>query len=130
MMRGEVRQNSANGLEAWLEVRVEGADGIFYLSEAVVDTGFTGDLMLPDSMIQRLGLTAADQTEVVLATGEVRRINYYFTRIFWQGEVLPVTVFQSQDQSLLGMQLLRDNIITIHARDGGEVTIIETTPES
>ena len=130
MIRGEVRQNAAGRLQPWLAIDVETSDGTLYSREALIDTGFTGWLVLPESTIRQLGLVAIDKVEVVLATGEAQFIDCYFTGLLWQGELIPITVFQSQDQSLLGMQLLRDNVITIQAWDGGEVTIEEPTPES
>ena len=71
--------------------------------------------MLPEAVIQQLGLTTHDQTPAVLATGEIRSIDYCLTRVLWHGVLQPVAVFQSRDQSLLGMQLLKGNVITIHA---------------
>lgn len=124
-MRGGVRQNAAGSLELWLTIDVENTHGTLHPCEALIDTGFTGWLMLPEAVIQQLGLTTHDQTQAVLATGEIRSIHYCLTRVLWQGALQPVVLFQSRDQSLLGMQLLKGNVITIHAWEDGEITITE-----
>ncbi len=129
-MRGEVRQNAAGHLEPRLTIDVENTHGTLYPCEALIDTGFTGWLMLPEAAIQQLGLTTHDQTQAVLATGEIRSIDYCLARVLWQGILQPVAVFQSRDQSLLGMQLLKGNVITIHAWEDGEIIIAEPAPDN
>ena len=56
MMRGQVRQNAGGRLEAWVTVAVAvaGAGGELSRSEVVIDTGFTGALALPGTVIRRL----------------------------------------------------------------------------
>lgn len=122
MIRGEVRENDA-GLEPKLTIDVEDADGTLHPHEVLIDTGFTGWLTLPEADIQHLGLSTHDQTQAVLATGEIRIIDYCLARVGWQGTLQTVVVFQSHDQSLLGMQLLKGNVITMQAWRGGGLLI-------
>ena len=62
MIRGIVKpsREDGTGLEAWVSVAVSGGDQPFQMVEAVVDTGYTGWLMLPASDIFRFGLTTID----------------------------------------------------------------------
>lgn len=129
MMRGQVRQNAGGRTEAWLSVTVAGAGGELSLSEVVIDTGFTGALALPGTVIRRLGLVKRSGAQVTLATGEVKELDTYFVRVLWSGVFRLAIVFETEDQSLLGMQLLRGNVITMQAWDGGDV-IIEEPPAS
>ena len=127
MMRGRVRQNAGERLEAWLTVDVAGAGGETTQCEVMIDTGFTAWLALPEAVIKRLGLTRSAGAPVTLATGEIKELDTYFARVFWLGASRPAIVFETENQSLLGMQLLRDNVITMQAWDGGDV-IIEEPP--
>ena len=124
-MRGQVRQNAGGRLEAWVTVAVADASGETTQFDVMIDTGFTAWLALPEAVIKRLGLTRHEGAPVTLATGEVRELDTYFARVFWLGAFRPTIVFQTEDQSLLGMQLLRGNVITMQAWDGGDVIIAE-----
>ena len=123
MIRGEVRENGAAGLEPWVTIDVEDADGTLHPHDVLIDTGFTGWLTLPEADIRQLGLSTHDHTQVVLATGEIRVIDYCIARIGWQGTLQQVVVFQSRDQSMLGMQLLKGSVITMQAWGGGGILI-------
>lgn len=102
---------------------VEYANEGFRQCEVIVDTGFTGWLTLPEAVSRELGLVSAGQQQFTLATGAVEQSDYYETRVAWRGELRWVEVFPSMDQSLLGMELLRDSWIGMGAWDGGDVII-------
>ena len=56
MISGRVERNELGGLEPRLAVSVMDARGELQQFEVVLDTGFTGSLMLPEADINRLGL--------------------------------------------------------------------------
>lgn len=89
---------------------------------------FTGWLMLPEAVIRELGLVKIGSLPATVASGEMEHFAYYRTRIVWHGRFHWVEVLESVDQPLLGMELLRDNWITMGAWDGGDVLIDETRP--
>lgn len=62
--------------EPSLPVRVLGPAGTLD-DDAVVDTGFNGELTLPREQIKALGLPEATVTEVTLADGRVRDVPMY-----------------------------------------------------
>ena len=128
MIRGRVEENGEGGLEGWLAVPVERALGGLRQCEFVIDTGFTGWLMLPESVIRDLGLASGGKITVTLATGEESQVDYYLTRALWHDELSRIEVIGSIDQSLLGMEMLRGNRIAIDAWEGGEVIIEEVPP--
>ena len=97
--------------------------------DVIVDTGFTGWLTLPEPVIRKLGLLKIGSRTATLASGVVEEFDYYETRIVWHDQLQWVLVLQSIDQPLLGMELLRDNWITIGAWDGGAVIIEEARRE-
>ena len=125
MITGNVKPAASGGLEPWLTLSIEYANEGVAECEVMLDTGFTGWLALPADFIKQLGLVRSGRPRVTLATGEIRQVDYYVGRVFWNGAFRQVGIFQTVDQSLLGMQLLKDSRITIDAWDGGRVTIVE-----
>ena len=125
MIEGTVRRNSDGGLEAWVFVSVMGIDGELRQCEVIVDTGFTGWLILPEADIRRLGLVRAGYRDSIVASGNSERLNYYRASVFWHGQLRTIEVFQSIDQPLLGMELLEGSRVAVDAWDGGNVIIQE-----
>ena len=127
MISGAVQQ-TGNGREPTGEGRValhiEDIAGVLHLIEFIVDTGFDLYLTLPTATIQRLGLPYLRQGRALLGDNEVREFAVYGAIVSWQGQSIPVSVFQSETQPpLLGMAMLWGSRLTIDARDGGQVTI-------
>ena len=85
--------------------------------------------MLPEYAIAELGLTSEGIQQFILATGSVGQSDYYFAHMMWHGQPRRIEVMSSINQALLGMELLRDNWITVGAWDGGEVIIEEAAPK-
>ncbi len=127
MIRGQVVENADGELEPWLIVSVEYANEGLRQCDVIVDTGFTGWLMLPEAVIRELGLVKIGSLPATVASGEMEHFAYYRTRIVWHGRFHWVEVLESVDQPLLGMELLRDNWITMGAW-GGDVLIDEARP--
>ena len=128
MIKGTVARNSGGGLEAWVAVSVMDADGELQQCEVIVDTGFTGCLVLPEAEIQRLGLVRAGSQYSVIASGSEAEFDYYETSVLWHGRLHEIEVFQSIDQPLLGMELLEGSRVLVDAWDGGEIVIEEVRP--
>ncbi len=94
--------------------------------EAVVDTGFDGELTLPLGLIQRLGYPYAGFTRGTLADGSAVRFDYHEGRVLWHGgEERAVVVLAADGDPLVGMALLRGSRLTIDAVPGGLVRIEE-----
>ena len=128
MIRGTVARNSGGGLEAWVVVSVMGADGEPHQCEVIVDTGFTGWLVLPEAEIRRLGLVRAGSQYSVIASGNEAEFDYYETQVSWHGQLRSIEVFQSIDQPLLGMELLEGSRVAVDAWEGGNVIVEEARP--
>ena len=125
VIRGQVVENADGELEAWLTVSVEYANEGWRQCDVIIDTGFTGWLTLPEAIIRDLGLLKSGSRPVTLANGEVEHFDYFFTRVMWHAQPQWALIFQSIDQPLLGMELLRGNWITTGAWDGGAVIVEE-----
>lgn len=129
MIRGRVERNAGGGLEPWLTISVADANGELHEIDVIVDTAFTGCLTLPEAVINRLALINLGDRSATLARGEVERFDYYAARMLWHGQFRRVEVFESIDQSLLGMELLEGCRVALYAQEGGDVIIEEVPPE-
>ncbi len=89
----------------------------------VLDTGFTGELLLPERYVRRFRLTLSDEQRGRPATGEFVAIPSGTATVIWQGRQRTVRVLQLGAEPLLGMALLWNNRITIDAVTDGPVTI-------
>ena len=69
MIRGRVERNWEGGLEAWISIPVRGPDGEFRQHDVILDTGFTGCLMLPEDDVRDLGLISSGSRQGIMAGG-------------------------------------------------------------
>lgn len=125
MIRGRVQRNEQGGLEAWVTLPVMDANGEYRQHDVILDTGFTGWLVLPGTDISRLALVNEGQYKAIIASGNEENFEYYRTSVLWHGRPRSVQVFESIDQPLLGMELLEGCHVALDARDGGQVVIDE-----
>ena len=87
----------------------------------IVDTGFSGYLTLPISMVQRLGLTQVDTEEASLADGSVLRFGVYPVTVDWDEQERIVPAFATESSALLGISMLLGSIGTFEFQEGGSV---------
>lgn len=125
MIRGWVQRNQQGGLEAWLALPVMDANGEYREHDVILDTGFTGWLVLPAAAVGNLGLVNEGQHQAIMASGNAENFECYETQVMWHGRPRAVEIFQSIDQPLLGMELLQDSRVTVDAWEGGDVIIEE-----
>ena len=72
-----------------------------------VDTAFTGDLALSESLIRQLGLRKATGTWAVYADGTTKRVDAFTGFIEWFGETRKIEVVAGNNATpLLGVCLL------------------------
>lgn len=119
MIRGTV----STRLEAIVRVVVRGPAGQEEVLEAVVDTGFSGALMLPQEVASRPGLRPSGMGRMRFADGTSKKIPLYDADVVWDdlphavvAECLPAAV-------LIGMSLMYGYDIHIEALDGGRVLL-------
>ena len=123
MMRGYVNRD----LEPVVTIELKSSEGAFQSFEAVLDTGFNGEIALPSHTIERLGLVYRTQVrEWVLASGDEVPLAEYDGLVSWHGQVRRVAVLETGCEPLLGTSLLLGSRISIDMRTGGEVLIEET----
>jgi clan AA aspartic protease len=124
MITGVVR----GGRQATVRLRIRGTGGQEQDVEAVIDTGFTGSLTIPPSLITGLGLLRAGWGRAILADGSRITFDLYEATVIWDGQPLRVSAHEAATDALIGMKLLRASELRIQVVDGGDVTISPLTP--
>ena len=79
MIRGTVTANR----EPVVRLRVRGPAGAVADVDVVVDTGFTGALVLPAAVVAALGLPWRSGGTAVLADGSTHQTDYYEAELEW-----------------------------------------------
>lgn len=93
------------------------ADGPDLPLQAWVDTGFTGELVMPRSQINRLGLTRGMMVDAILGDGRETRLDAFVGWVDWFGELRAVEVLASEEHStLLGVGLLLGHRLVVDYR--------------
>ena len=94
--------------------------------EAMVDTGFNGDLALPNSIFKLLRSSMAKPHPTTLVGGTVEEFPRVLTRAKLDGDsqqVFALDVGEKWEIPLIGFRLLKGYSIYIEARPDGKVEI-------
>ncbi|MGB7086462.1 MAG: clan AA aspartic protease [Phormidesmis sp.] len=91
--------------------------------EAVLDTGFTGFLSLPSSVISSLELPWLFRDVGTLGDGRDVIFDMYRASVIWNGQTQVIDVAASEADPLMGMGLLYGSKIQIEVVENGLVTI-------
>jgi clan AA aspartic protease len=118
MMHGRVNQSC----EAILPIVIKN-NSTTQLVDAVIDTGFSGFLTLPLSIITALDLTWKGRDLATLGDGTSCIFEVYIAIVIWDGQYRTIDINESETLPLIGMQLLRGFDLRIQAIEGGSVTI-------
>jgi clan AA aspartic protease len=119
MMSGYVNFNR----EAILQIAIVGDNKQLRSVKAVIDTGFTGNLTLPKTILDELGFTLSGVQEVFLGDGSLRYFEVYEGRVIWHGQMRQVEINAAETNSLIGMGLLEGYKLEIEGTPNGKVTI-------
>jgi clan AA aspartic protease len=120
VIRGAVTANR----EPVVRLRVRGPAGAVADMDLVVDTGFTGALVLPAAVVAGLGLPWRSGGTAVLADGSTHQTDYYEAELEWGPGWLPVLAMSVGPESLLGMRLLAGHRLVVEGSPGGSVEIV------
>jgi clan AA aspartic protease len=90
---------------------------------AVIDSGFTGSLTLPPTLVVSLDLVWLTRQPGTLADGSTVLFDVYDAVVMWDGSPRKVEVEASETEPLLGMSLLAGHELTMRVVAGGSVTI-------
>jgi len=108
-----------------LEIRGPGGARSF---EAVIDTGFNGDLALPPTWIEEMDLPGFGEEKVALADGQVKSVPMYIGYAILEEEAHEVAVAEAPSP-LVGTTLLWGFSLYVKFQPNGAVEI-ERLPAS
>jgi clan AA aspartic protease len=111
------------GREALIRLTIRGFRGLQQEIEAVVDSGYTGWLTLPSTVIAALNLHWQSFGSGILADGSVSTFDVYQAKVVWDGHLRRVFVDEFDATPLVGMALLRGYEYKMQVRAQGRVTI-------
>ena len=109
--------------EPTLRVGVQSGTGREQPVEFILDTGFSGSLTLPATLISLLGLPFRSRGSATLADGSETQFDIFAATVIWDGTPRGILVEAAETEPLLGMSLLYGFNINIQAIDGGRVTV-------
>jgi clan AA aspartic protease len=102
---------------------IEDDNGQTHAIDADIDTGFTGFLCLPPSLVATLGLAWRDDRDVQLADGNIIRLNIYSAVVVWDNQPRHVEIHAANSTPVVGVKLLEGSELRIRFVNGGLVWI-------
>lgn len=118
MIRGAVNDS----LEAVIPLDLLADDESVSPVNALVDTGFNGDLSLPRRIIDLLGCESAGERKVELGDGLISVMRCFSGRVLWQGAGRVVSILEGCGP-LIGMNLLRGCKLVVEVEPEGHVEV-------
>lgn len=89
----------------------------------MIDTGFSGDLTLPASVIDPLELTWLGREPGILADGSIDLFDVYSGAVLWDSRPRTIEIEAVDTQPLVGMSLLHRHSLRVDVVEGGLVEI-------
>ncbi|MCY7337167.1 MAG: clan AA aspartic protease [Chamaesiphon sp.] len=121
MMFGRVNQQR----EAILKLVIIGDGNSKIAVDAVIDTGFNGDLILPIEIVSELGLVPQGYQKATLGDGTISQFRVYATTVIWDGDRRLVEVNSATAGILIGMGLLEGYKLEVNATPNGDISLIK-----
>ncbi len=118
MMHGDVVL-----LHLLLRVPIGAQSSAEAVGEFVIDTGFTGDLMMPADEVQLLNLPFDEDSANTLADGQIILLQRYNAVIQWDEQETAVKVIAGGDRRLLGTALLEGYDVLAEFVESGTLRI-------
>lgn len=109
--------------EAIVRLVVVGSGGKEHTIEAVLDTGYTGSLTLPSSLVASLGLPFRGRGSALLGDGSESEFDIHEAIVTWAGGRRLAAIDVAETDPLLGIGLLLGNELTVQVIAGGSVAL-------
>ena len=110
-------------IEAVIQLVVVGPNRQQRTVDAVIDTGFSGDLTLSTAAIASLSLTWLGRELGILADGSTDLFDVYSAVVLWDGQPRSIEVEAANTQPLVGMNLLHRHSLHMEVVNGGPLQI-------
>lgn len=108
-----------------INVQVLDRESNAHLISGVIDTGFTGDIMLPPRIIQMIKPYYDGDVMTELADGSTISTDVYIGNLLWHGVRKEIEIIEADGYPLIGMNHLRGSTVNIQTVAGGAVHINE-----
>lgn len=89
----------------------------------VVDTGYTGYLAVPETILRAIGAATQGTRYIGLADGSFRRGTIYTVTVEWEDEEREIEVIALNDEPLLGVAMMRSLRLLVEVTNGGDVLL-------
>ena len=109
--------------EAVVTLHLQEPEGRTRDIEAVVDTGYSGFLTLPTTLVAELGLPFAYMGQAFLANDAQVDFDVHYATVLWDGQPRDIEADATGSTPLVGMLLLDRHSLNIEVVDGGRVVI-------
>jgi len=119
MITGFVTPN----IQATIRLLIEDSASKTQAIDVIIDTGFSGAMSLPATLVSALGLQTISFENVQVADGSVVRTSVHSATVMWDGKARRVDVHAMGVQQSIGMSMLMGHDVYIRATDGGSVRI-------
>ena len=106
-----------------VQLKIRPPGGVEIEGDALVDTGFNGELIIARDVVQSLGLIAKSQVRATMPDGRIELLDVYVIELRWTTGWIRVDVPSLETESLLGMGLLAGCELKIACVAGGEIQI-------
>ncbi len=110
-------------LEAVVPLSLRGPQGPEREVDAVIDTGYSGSLTLPPSLVAELELPYVLSSRATLADDTEVGFNVYSVTALWDNRPRRIEADAVGSTPLVGMALLDNHDLSIQIREGGRVVI-------
>ena len=119
MIEGFVNAN----LEAVVPLSLRGPAGQAREVDAVIDTGYSGFLTLPPSLVAELELPYVLTSRATLADDTEVGFSVYLVTALWDSRPRHIEADAVGSTPLVGMSILDEHDLIIQVRNGGRVVI-------
>jgi predicted aspartyl protease len=125
MMTGKVNSK----LQPTMSLSLIAPDGTEFELDALIDTGFSGDITLPIETIRQMGLTFYVQDVHTIGNNQDVAFNFYTgAKVYWHQKDVDVLVMEVEGESYMGMELLSGSSLFVEAKPNGKVRVRELPP--
>jgi clan AA aspartic protease len=90
---------------------------------AIIDTGFNGNLTLPSDLISALELNWLRLARAILADGSEIISSVYEASVLWDGQPITISVSEANADPLVGMSLMYGYELVMPIVDGATFTL-------
>ena len=112
-----------DALEAVVTLTLQGPAGQAQDIEAELDTGYSGFLTLPNTVVTELGLPFAYIGRALLANDDEVTFDVHDATVLWDGRPRHIKADATGSTPLVGMLLLDNHRLVMDVVRGGRVTV-------